>query len=232
MDVERSRWRGRVRVVVYRPETGEARVDETFNTLTNYWRSAVAQWVTGTPASSLPLPNYIALGNGSPPTGSNGPAPTDVAGWAEIANTRKPCSSRGQTLNYFAQYIGQYLPTDPVGPYTEAMLFDSAPATTTLSTSVAQGATSLPLSAGAPAVNAGQFQAYISDGANSEYVTIAQTYAAGATSWALTSGLQYAHNAGVTVIYFNGNLFAHVQLTNVNKDNTEAMTIQWMIEND
>ena len=210
-------------------KTGEVRIDKVHNTLTNYWRSSVAQWVTGTPTTSVLLPNYIALGNGTAP--SNGPQATDVAGWAEIAGTRKSSSARSATLNYYAQYIAQYLSTDPVGPYTECMLFDTPPSTTSLSAAVVAGATSLPLSAGAPVVNSGQMQAYIDDSTNPEYVTLSSTYSAGAASWTITNGLQYAHASGTPIIYFNGNLFAHAQLSNVNKSDTEAMTIQWMILN-
>lgn len=205
------------------------------NTLSNYALAAVAQWLSGTSNVSggggVVGPNYVALGNGV-----GLPAPTDIAAFAEVNGARVLCSSRSQYLTYYAMLVGFFAATVPQIKYTEAILTDGAVGAATVGTGgVLAAATTLPLGASAPAVTgsatAGQrMTAYINDGASSEYVQIATTAAASATSWTLATGLTYAHAAAIPIVVFTGNIFTHVNLTNADLSaGSETLTVQWKI---
>lgn len=226
---------GGVRLWLRRPGGLWEPVAEADNTATNYALYALAQWYTGVsnvpgnPATVLP-PTYIALGTGST---SGGPQASDIAMYAEAYGTRQQISYTAIYGGAEAQLTASYTTTEAVGTWVEGGLWDRAPASVLTSASVAAGATTLPLASGAPAMqggsNAGSYNtAYIDDGANSEYIAIAVTAYAGATSWALQAGLRYAHASGVTVVAFVGNLWAHSAIA-VTKDDLSQLGVQWAV---
>lgn len=206
------------------------------NTATDWSFYACASWMAyqaqNNPAASgavLP-PAYIAVGTG---TIGQTPAVTDTNMFMEQYDTRRAFTFSTVYNGYTAQLSLAYLATDPDGTYTDAGLWDAPTQTVDLSAAVLAGATTLPLDSGAPAVNggtiAGQYTtAYINDGSSSEYVSIATTASAGATSWTLQSGLTYAHAIGTPVVAFVGHLFAHSAI-NVTKGYGQQLTIQWSI---
>lgn len=204
------------------------------NTLTNFGLSTMAgllieQFTASSYGGGQSYPLYIALG-----TGTGTPGSSDIAGYAEAYATRKRYTSRDLLFAFTSQISVQYLTTDPAGSFTEAMLFDGPTQGATVGTGgVLAGATTLPLGSGAPAVTGGTIAGryntiYISDGANSEYASIATTAAAGASSWVLQSGLTYAHAATTPIVAFVGNMFAHVGLTPAAiNGGGNALTCQW-----
>ncbi len=227
---------GMVRVSVRRPSG----VWETrhHNTQTNWALYAVAEWYMGTSntagnSGAILPPTYIALGTGS---ATGGPQPSDIAMYAEANGTR-------QTISYSAIYGGNeaqltttYATTAALGTWTEAGFWDAAAGSATVGTGgVLAGATTLPLGSSAPAVtggtNAGSYNtAYINDGANSEYIALAASAAAGAPSWSLQGPLQHAHAAGAPIVAFVGNLWAHVAFSpSVVKSNSEQLSVQWAV---
>lgn len=205
------------------------------NTLTNYALATVAQWLAGTanvPGGSggLVSPAYVALGNGS-----GTPAPTDIAAFAEVDGARVLASSAQQYQTYYAMIVG-FFGTAPAVNYTEAVLLDGPTGSAGVGTGgVAQGAASLPLAAGAPAVTgsatAGQrTTVYFNDGTNSEYAAIAASASSGASSWTLAAGLAHAHAAAVPIVVFGGNAWAHVSLSNADLSaGGQTLTVQWKI---
>lgn len=224
--------RGRV-IITVRDERGRV-IDEQVhtNTVTNWTRALIASFLAGdtinigSGASVQPsLPAYIALG-----TGTGTPAVTDQAMFAETYNTRKQYAFRDVLQGYYAQTVVNYSSSDPNGTYTELGLWDQPTQSVTLAANVSAGATSIMLSGNTPQMYQGQ-QIYISDGANSEYATLAHGANAGATTWTLKSGLQYAHSSGVTVVAFGGNLLAHVVLSGSGIQITtgQTVTVQWQI---
>ena len=226
---------GFVRCIV--TERGLVVSDETYpNTQCNWGLYACAAWYSGTAANvsssvgAVVPPGYIAVGTG---TSADTPTVTDTNMFNEQYGSRRAFTFRTVYNGYTAQMSLSYLATDPDGTYTEAGLWDQLPVTVNLSGAVVQGATSLPLASGAPAVNGGttpgQFTTiYVDDGANSEYVAIAVPASAGAASWSLQSGLQYGHASGTPVVAFVGNLFAHSAI-NVTKGYGQQLTVQWSI---
>lgn len=183
------------------------------NTITNWTRALLASFLMGTivnigSGSSIQpsLPTYIALGTGTGTASQN-----DQAMFAETYLTRKQYTYRDILQAYYAQTQVSYTSTDPNGTYTEVGIWDQGTTSLTLSSAVTVGATSLPLSGSTPSMYIGQ-QVYISDGTNSEYATVSNNYAAGATAWSIKSGLKYAHASGVTVVAFSGNLLGHLTL--------------------
>lgn len=205
------------------------------NTLSNYALAAGAQWFAGVAnvpgGGGVVGPNYVALGNG---VGT--PAATDTAAFAEVNGARVSCSSRSQYQTYYAMLVGFFAATVPQIKYTEAILSDGTVGAATVGAGgVLAAATTLPLGASAPAVTgsatAGQrMTAYINDGANSEYVQIAASAVAGASSWTLAAGLAHAHAATIPIVVFTGNIFAHVNLTNADLSaGSETLTVQWKI---
>jgi hypothetical protein len=124
---------GYVRVMKHDKETGEVVFDQVFkNQITNFARGQVAQMWTGV---QVPVPSSIAVGTG---TNVNGTSPSDVALWAELANTRFGVDYATTFLTYYVQYSITYQQTDALGTVdpvnnptgsidlTEAGLFDSA----------------------------------------------------------------------------------------------------------
>jgi len=203
---------------------------------TDVLRATVAGYLAQTPvvlANGLPsVPLYIALGNG---TGTHGP--TDLSLFAEVYGTRLRYSYESVYQAYTAQITENYTVSNPTGTFTEAGLFDQPVSQTTLSAAVSAGATTLPVTAStSPAVyggtQAGQYTtAYINDSANPEYIAIAVSATAGASSWTLQSGLQYAHASGTPVVVFTGNLLAAVsfQTAQVNQAG-QQLTVQWSLK--
>ena len=227
---------GYVRCVVTEPD-GSVVSDDTFtNTATNWSFYACSSWYSAQAANNgnaiggIAPPGYIAVG-----TGSSFPVPavTDTTMFMEQYNTRRAFTFVSVYQGYTAQMTLSYAATDPDGTYTDAGLWDQLPGSVALSSNILAGVTSLPLAAGAPAVSGGTIQgqyttAYINDSANPEYVSIATTAAAGATSWSLQAATQYAHLAGVEIVVFTGNLFAHSAI-NVTKGYGQQLTIQWSV---
>ncbi|MHB1937061.1 MAG: hypothetical protein ACYCOR_10805 [Acidobacteriaceae bacterium] len=227
---------GVVRAIVSEP-SGRIVSDETFhNTATNWSFYACASWYSNQAANNggsvggISPPGYIAVGTGA---GLPAPSVTDTAMFMEQYNTRRAFTFVSNYQGYTAQMTLSYAATDPDGTYTDAGLYDSLPKTVALASNVAVGVTTLPLAAGAPAVQggtiAGQYNtAYINDTVNPEYVSIATTAAAGATSWTIQSPTLYSHLAGVQIVAFTGNLFAHSAIT-VTKGYGQQLTIQWSV---
>lgn len=153
------------------------------------------------------------------------PASSDTVLSAERYATRAQVDT-GYTQTALAVLLHTYQQADPSGAFLEAGLFDAAAPTATLGGTAAVGATALTLAANAPAVKAGTRIYFPAAG---EYATVAVDAAAGATSWTLTDQLLIQHLSGATVVVFNGNLWAHVSLTNVAKAGTELLTVQWEI---
>lgn len=191
------------------------------NTATDWTRAMMAQMLTG--AGMMSLPTYIALG-----TGTGVAQPSDQWMTGEIALTRKPYSYRSVFQVYTAQITVNYQVSDPNGTFTEAGLWDGASQATTLAAGVSAGGTAITVPSGAPQVYQGE-SVYISDGANSEYATLASTPTG--TTWTLTAGLQYAHAANVPITVFGGNLWAHVYFNGggVTKGAGQQLVIQWSI---
>lgn len=182
---------------------------------------------TGLP--SLPL--YIALGTG---TGTH--SRVDLGLFAEAYGTRLPYSFESVYQAFASQISTNYTVANPQGTYTEAALFDQDVATTSLTASVSAGATSLPVDGStSPGVNgstlAGQYTTiYIADTTNPEYASIATTALAGATTWTLQSGLQYAHASGVGITAFTGNALALVNFPQSQVNATgQALTVQFTL---
>lgn len=92
-------------------------------TVTNYARTAIAKWLTGT--SNIPgtgavvPPSSIQLGTGTGILQSS-----DIALWTPAASTSKSCSLY-TVSGYGIQFATSYTATDPNGNYTEAGLFDT-----------------------------------------------------------------------------------------------------------
>ena len=227
--------KGRVRVWRKNENSGLLLSDHTHgNTATDWARAVLAQLILTSPNSEATVltksrPLYIALG-----TGTGIPSRTDSSMFAEVFGTRKAITYTSAFQAYIAQMTANYQTTDPNGTFMEAGLWDSNVSTTTLNANAAAGATSITVPATAPAVNgstvSGQYTTiYISDGTNSEYASIAVTTTAGTLTWQLQSGLQYAHNSGVTIMAFTGNLWGHVAFSGAGetKGTGQALVIQW-----
>jgi hypothetical protein len=198
------------------------------NTLTNYAASAVALALTG---SAVTLPGDIAVGSGS-----GTPSASDAYLWAEIYGTRNALAytnTLGPQAQYSTTWASGVLGGTTQITYTEAGLLDAPVGSASVKTGgVASGATTLPLAAGAPAVgglvNGFYQEIYINDGVNSEYAYIASAASAGASSWTLTSGLQHSHAAGIPIVVFGGNLWAHVAINQV-VISGQVLTCQWNV---
>lgn len=195
------------------------------NTVTNEWLNALLEWSSGgTTTTTTPPPSYFALG-----TGTGTAAVTDTSLFQEYPGTRLADSSvtTSTSNGYVMTMTKVYQDTDPSGTFTEAGIFDTGTATTTLSSSISSGTTTLPVdSATSPAVTAGQ-PIYISDSSNSEQLFIQTSASAGASSWQLTAGTAYAHNSGVTVYSYPPTLWAHVAGFSVSKNSTQLLTLTW-----
>ena len=200
--VERMRLRGDVRVMKYDAESGLLLSDNLHhNTATNWARAVIASLLITAPNTentvfTLSRPLYISLG-----TGTQTPSNTDLAMFSETYGMRIPISYTSSLQAFVAQFSANYQTTDPNGTFYEAGLWDSNVSTVTLGAVAEAGQTSITLSGSTPAVNGstipGQYNTiYISDGENSEYASIATTATAGATTWQLQNGLQYAHASG------------------------------------
>ena len=200
---------------------------------TDMIRANLAGWLAQTPvvlANGQPsLPLYIALGNGSG-THSN----TDQSLFAEVYQTRLKFSYESVYQAYTAQISRNYTVSNPTGTFTEAGLFDQDVTQATLSAAVSAGATTLSVDAStSPAVVGGTlagqyYTAYIADATNPEYVQFAASASAGAPTWTLQSGLQYAHASGTTVVVFSGNLLSAVTFQQSQTNTAGAnLTVQW-----
>lgn len=230
------RVRGSVSVVLVGPD-GTPRAPRRYpNTATQYGLLAYASWITGvynTPnvggATNLPGPAFVALGNG---TGT--PGTGDLTGFAEVDGTRAPLAYTQVFSGDTAMLVANYPSPGPPGTFTEAMLFDQPAGSAVVGAAGASaGATTLPLAGGVPAVIGGSAPgqyttAYIADGANSEYVALGAPAGAGASSWSLRAPLQYAHAAGVAIVVFTGNLFAHSAIT-IDNTSQNGIAVQWSI---
>ncbi|MCZ8512397.1 hypothetical protein O9H85_08115 [Paenibacillus filicis] len=118
---------GEVTITV-KNEDGSVASLKKYNTITNYMKSSLAKWLSGTPNSGVGAvlpPTQIGAGNGSPPFGINGTLPTDTALWSAISGTQRNCDSIQVSQGYYAQYNLAYQTTDPAGFYNELGLFDS-----------------------------------------------------------------------------------------------------------
>lgn len=227
---------GLVRAIVT-DRSGEVVSDDTFaNTATNWSFYACASWYSNQASNSkgaiggVAPPGYIAVGTG---TLALTPSITDTSMFMEQYNTRRAFTFVSVYQGYTAQMTLSYTATDPDGTYTDAGLWDSLPQTVDLASNIAAGVTTIPLASGAPAVSggtvAGQYTtAYINDTTNPEYISIATTASAGASSWTIQSPTAYSHLAGVPIVAFTGNLFAHSAI-NVTKGYGQQLTIQWSV---
>ncbi|WDL96953.1 hypothetical protein [Alicyclobacillus sp. ALC3] len=234
MPIDRIRARGVARFV--RSDASDAilsdRVHE--NTVTDWTRAVIAQLLMTPPngestAITMSRPSYISLG-----IGQQSPSRTDSAMFSEVYGTRKKISYTSSFQAFVAQFTVNYLTSDPNGTWYEAGVWDADVSATTLAANASAGATSISVPSTSPVVLGstapGQYNTiYIEDGANSEYASIAQTTSAGATTWQLQSGLQYAHASGVIITAFTGNLCNHVNLgpTGESKGIGEQLTVQW-----
>lgn len=99
---------------------------KAYNKITNYTRSSLTKWLSGTSVATVAPPTQIGAGNGLPPYGQTGPLPTDTALWAPISGTQRVCDQIQVSQGYFAQYNLTYQTTDPAGFYNELGLFDAA----------------------------------------------------------------------------------------------------------
>jgi hypothetical protein len=226
---------GRVRA--WLRDGGTARLlADVANTATNYACFALAQWWLGTPnvegnPGSILGPLYVALGTG---TSSAGASPSDQYLFQEAYGTRVPVTYT-ETVGTTTGLIGVlWTTTQAIGTWTEVGLWDQTTQSAAVGAGGASaGSTSLPLAAGAPAVQGGSAPgsyttAYIADATNPEYVAIAVTAAAGATAWTLQQPLQYAHAAGTPITVFGGNLWAHAVFSPaVQKPSGQQLLIQW-----
>ncbi len=198
------------------------------NTVTNYLLGACMGWLAGTQTtSSIAPPPYIALG-----TSSTAATVSDINLGAEVPGTRLLDSfTNTSTTNGYTSIISRtYSTTDTSGTFTEAGLFDSPSASTTLSSNISAGATNIPVdSSTSPTVTAGQ-SIYFSDSTNSEYAIILTSESAGASAWTITSGTQFSHSSGITVYSFPPNLWAHVAGFSVTKTSAQILTVSWYIQ--
>jgi hypothetical protein len=90
--------------------------------VTNYTRSAVAQWMTGVPnnlGGPLPYPSQIQLG-----TGTGTPQVGDTSLWAPDATTLRNCDSVGNSDPYTAFYAVNFQDNSS-GSWSEVGLLDS-----------------------------------------------------------------------------------------------------------
>ncbi len=231
---------GRVRLWLRSPGGAWRLHGENDNTQTNWALYAIASWytgasnVTGSPGAILP-PTYIALGTGS---ASGGPQQSDIAMYAEANGTRVPLAYTAIYGGNEAQLTASYQTTQAIGTWTEAGFWDAPPSSATVgSAGATAGSTTLPLGANAPAMQGGSTPgtyntAYISDGANSEYIAIASTADSGASSWTLQAALQYSHAAAVAIVCFTGHLFGHAAFSpSVDKTTAdpEVLAVQWAV---
>lgn len=94
-------------------------------------------------------------------------------------------------------------------------------ATVTLETSYTDSSNTTP--SGAP-------PASDTSGGQTEYATLAAPgVAAGATSWPLTDALLSGHPDSAPVAAMTGTLWGHVALTNVVKESTQTLSLQWEV---
>lgn len=190
------------------------------NTATGYALTSLAQWwlgtpnVSGNPSVVLP-PGYIAVG-----TGSGTPSTADQFMFAETYGTRVVVTYNELLTSTTGLLAASWQPSATItGTWTETGMWDAAPGSAAVgSAGVSQGATTLPVASGAPAVvggsTAGQYTTiYIADATNPEYASINASAAAGASSWTLQAALKHAHAGGTAVTVFNGNLWAHAALS-------------------
>lgn len=229
------RFGGSVEIVLLGPDGQPLSRQRWRNTATQYGLLAYASWITGTfntptvgGATNMPGPAYVALGNGSGTPGSG-----DITGFAEVYGTRTPLAYTQVFTGDTAMLVANYPSPGPSGTFTETMLFDQATGSASVGTGGASaGATTLPLGSGAPAVAGGsapgQYTTAYIDDANPEYIALAAAASAGAASWSLQSGLQYAHAAGAAIVVFTGNLFAHASVT-LNNSAQNGIAVQWSI---
>lgn len=113
---------GELELVLFDPATGRREVKVYRNKVTNYLRSTLAKWLTGTPnystvSGALLPPDRIALG-----TGTTTPQATDTA----QPSTRKGYNYRQVFQSYYAQITVVYTTSDPTGQFNESGLFDAA----------------------------------------------------------------------------------------------------------
>lgn len=207
------------------------------NTITDWARAAVANWLIGAPLLSGPgqgvsAPSYIALG-----TGTQTPSTVDVAMFGEAEGTRLLRGYSSVFQAFTAQVSATYGVGVGAGTWYEAGLWDGPTTDATLTAAVSAGATALPVT-GAPPVyggtQPGQYTtAYIADSTNgNEYVALAVSAAAGTATWTLQQGLQYPHPSGTVVHTYSGNLWAHVSLgaAGVTHLSTgQTLTVQWSL---
>lgn len=204
------------------------------NTVTTLGLTRLAQWwggssnTAGNPGVLAP-PGYVALG-----TGTGTPSTADQSLYAEAYGTRAALTYTLLLTTTTGLVATSYTTTQANGTWTEVGLFDSATGSAAVGTGgVSSGTTTLPLAAGAPAVTGGSTPglyttAYVNDGANSEYVSIATSAAAGASSWTLQAALQHAHAAATPVVVFGGVLLAHASLSpSLVKPNGQSLLVQW-----
>lgn len=201
----------------------------------DFLRTQLAGMLVGQPQllpTGLPsLPIYIALGTG---TGTH--SRVDLGLFAEAYNTRLKYSFESVYQAFSSQISTNYTVANPQGTYTEAGLFDQDVATTSLTAAVSAGATSLPVDGStSPAVYGstlpGQYTTiYLNDTTNPEYASLATAASAGATTWTLQSGLQYAHASGTPIVVFVGNLLAAVTFQSGQVNATgQALTVQFSL---
>lgn len=126
---------GTVRVTKRDLKTGEVIFDQTFkNQITNFARQQAALLWAG---QVVATPSMIAVGTGSPPTGTSGTTPNDTALWNEFSGSRKQVDYASPWLSYYTQYSVTYQQTEVLGTVdpqnnptgsitlTEAGLFDA-----------------------------------------------------------------------------------------------------------
>jgi hypothetical protein len=111
--------------VTVRDADGTVASKRVYNTVTNYCRSSLAKWLSGTSTATVVPPTQIGAGNGTPPYGQTGPLPTDTALWAPISGTQRVCDQIQVSQGYYAQFNLTYQTTDPAGFYNELGLFDA-----------------------------------------------------------------------------------------------------------
>ncbi|MDE3095766.1 MAG: hypothetical protein KGK07_07180 [Chloroflexota bacterium] len=209
-------------------------VGEWRNTVTTLGLTRLAQWwggssnTAGNPGVLAP-PGYVALG-----TGTGTPSTADQFMFAETDGTRAALTYTLLLTTTTELVATSYTTTQANGTWTEVGLWDSDVGSATVGTGgVSSGTTTLPLGASAPAVTGGSTPglyttAYVSDGTNSEYISIATSAAADASSWTLQANLQYAHAAATPIVVFNGTLWAHASLSpSLVKPNGQSLLLQW-----
>lgn len=207
------------------------------NTIADWARAAVANWLVGAPLLAGPgqgvsAPKYIALG-----TGTQTPSGVDVSMFAEGEGTRLLLGYSSVFQAFTAQLAVTYGVGVGVGTWYEAGLWDGPAADVTLAAAVSAGATTLPVTSPPPVYGGtqpGQYTtAYIVDSTNgNEYVALAASAAAGATTWTLQQGLQDSHPSGTLVRTYAGNLWAHVSFGpggEVQLSSGQTLTVQWSL---